>query len=214
MVLCCWRIPSMQRSMIKYFTSNPASSEYTSSTWFVKLNKYYNRRTVRTWRQLCIWVFEPQSVFNILVCLFFPPPETRCLPMVLSSFSHYSVIHMVANMFVLWTFSSGIVSLLGKEQFLALYLSAGESNKKGLWSDNIFIKSKFRIQSVLNPEYWVHITWMNLLRLICCWVKIGKIFFLGLRKWNISILLWLFQAWFPPWLATCVKQPVGVSIPH
>lgn len=26
-VLCCWRIPLMQRSMIKYFTSNPASSE-------------------------------------------------------------------------------------------------------------------------------------------------------------------------------------------
>ncbi|KAI3374341.1 hypothetical protein L3Q82_006179 [Scortum barcoo] len=51
--------------------------------------------------------------------------ETRCLPMVLSSFSHYSVIHMVANMYVLWTFSSGIVSLLGKEQFLAVYLSAG-----------------------------------------------------------------------------------------
>lgn len=28
-VLCCWRIPLMQRSMIKYFTSNPASSEFT-----------------------------------------------------------------------------------------------------------------------------------------------------------------------------------------
>lgn len=27
-VLCCWRIPLMQRSMIKYFTSNPASSEF------------------------------------------------------------------------------------------------------------------------------------------------------------------------------------------
>ncbi|XP_041804383.1 presenilins-associated rhomboid-like protein, mitochondrial isoform X2 [Chelmon rostratus] len=75
-VLCCWRIPSMQRSMIKYFTSNPAS-------------------------------------------------KTRCLPMVLSSFSHYSIIHMMANMYVLWTFSSGIVSLLGKEQFLAVYMSAG-----------------------------------------------------------------------------------------
>uniref|UniRef100_A0A8P4GQ80 rhomboid protease n=1 Tax=Dicentrarchus labrax TaxID=13489 RepID=A0A8P4GQ80_DICLA len=75
-VLCCWRIPSMQRSMIKYFTSNPAS-------------------------------------------------KTRCIPMVLSSFSHYSIIHMMANMYVLWTFSSGIVSLLGKEQFLAVYLSAG-----------------------------------------------------------------------------------------
>lgn len=30
-VLCCWRIPIMQRSMIKYFTSNPASSEYAGS---------------------------------------------------------------------------------------------------------------------------------------------------------------------------------------
>ncbi|XP_029310046.1 presenilin-associated rhomboid-like protein A, mitochondrial [Cottoperca gobio] len=75
-VLCCWRIPAMQRSMIKYFTSNPAS-------------------------------------------------KTQCLPMVLSCFSHYSIVHMVANMYVLWTFSSGIVSLLGKEQFLAFYLSAG-----------------------------------------------------------------------------------------
>ncbi|XP_041847849.1 presenilins-associated rhomboid-like protein, mitochondrial isoform X2 [Melanotaenia boesemani] len=75
-VLCCWRIPSMQRSMIKYFTSNPAC-------------------------------------------------KTQCLPMVLSCFSHYSIIHMVANMYVLWTFSSAIVSLLGREQFLAVYLSAG-----------------------------------------------------------------------------------------
>ncbi|KAM9323538.1 LOW QUALITY PROTEIN: presenilin-associated rhomboid-like protein A, mitochondrial [Pholidichthys leucotaenia] len=75
-VLCCWRIPSMQRNMIKYFTSNPAS-------------------------------------------------KTRCLPMALSSFSHYSIIHMMANMYVLWIFSSTIVSLLGREQFLAVYLSAG-----------------------------------------------------------------------------------------
>ncbi|CAL8281786.1 unnamed protein product [Lota lota] len=76
LVLCCWRIPSMQRTMIKYFTSNPAS-------------------------------------------------KTRCLPMILSSFSHYSVVHMAANMYVLWTFSSSIVSILGREQFLAVYLSAG-----------------------------------------------------------------------------------------
>ncbi|XP_020504980.1 presenilin-associated rhomboid-like protein A, mitochondrial [Labrus bergylta] len=75
-VLCCWRIPLMQRSMIKYFTSNPAS-------------------------------------------------KTKCLPMILSSFSHYSIFHMATNMYVLWTFSSGIVSLLGKEQFLAVYMSAG-----------------------------------------------------------------------------------------
>lgn len=80
------------------------------------------------------------------VCIFFPSPlplpETRCLPMALSSFSHYSIIHMVANMYVLWIFSSGIVSLLGKEQFLAVYLSAGESNKAHNWSLITFIKSK------------------------------------------------------------------------
>ncbi|XP_061776067.1 presenilin-associated rhomboid-like protein A, mitochondrial [Nerophis ophidion] len=75
-VLCCWRIPSMQRSMLKYFISNPAS-------------------------------------------------KRQCFPMVLSCFSHYSIIHMMANMYVLWTFSSGIVSLLGREQFLAVYMSAG-----------------------------------------------------------------------------------------
>lgn len=75
-VLCCWRIPSMQKTMLKYFTSNPAS-------------------------------------------------KTKCLPMVLSTFSHYSIVHMVANMYVLWTFSSGLGSLLGKEQFIAFYLSAG-----------------------------------------------------------------------------------------
>ncbi|KAK5859931.1 hypothetical protein PBY51_021447 [Eleginops maclovinus] len=75
-VLCCWRIPVMQRSMVKYFTSSPASKK-------------------------------------------------RCLPMLLSTFSHYSIFHMVANMYVLWTFSSGIVSILGREQFLAFYLSAG-----------------------------------------------------------------------------------------
>ncbi|XP_069755423.1 presenilin-associated rhomboid-like protein, mitochondrial isoform X2 [Narcine bancroftii] len=76
LVFCLWRIPSMQWTMVKYFTSNPAS-------------------------------------------------KTLCLPMVLSAFSHYSFFHMAANMYVLWSFSSSIVSLLGQEQFMAVYLSAG-----------------------------------------------------------------------------------------
>ncbi|XP_036409538.1 presenilins-associated rhomboid-like protein, mitochondrial isoform X1 [Megalops cyprinoides] len=76
LVLCCWRIPSLQRTMVKYFTSNPGS-------------------------------------------------KTLCFPMVLSTFSHYSFLHMAANMYVLWSFSSSIVSLLGPEQFMAVYLSAG-----------------------------------------------------------------------------------------
>ncbi|XP_023653928.1 presenilin-associated rhomboid-like protein, mitochondrial [Paramormyrops kingsleyae] len=76
LVFCCWRIPSLQRSMLKYFTSNPAS-------------------------------------------------RTLCSPMILSTFSHYSFFHMAANMYVLWSFSSSIVSLLGREQFMAVYMSAG-----------------------------------------------------------------------------------------
>ncbi|XP_054649459.1 presenilins-associated rhomboid-like protein, mitochondrial isoform X1 [Dunckerocampus dactyliophorus] len=76
LVFCCWRVPSLQRSMIKYFTADPAS-------------------------------------------------KTLCLPMVLSTFSHFSFFHMAANMYVLWSFSSSAVSMLGREQFMAVYLSAG-----------------------------------------------------------------------------------------
>ncbi|XP_029472879.1 presenilins-associated rhomboid-like protein, mitochondrial isoform X2 [Rhinatrema bivittatum] len=76
LVFCLWRVPSMQRTMIRYFLSNPGS-------------------------------------------------RTLCVPMSLSTFSHFSLFHMMANMYVLWSFSSSIVSLLGREQFLAVYLSAG-----------------------------------------------------------------------------------------
>ncbi|XP_073674117.1 presenilin-associated rhomboid-like protein, mitochondrial isoform X1 [Garra rufa] len=76
LVFCCWRVPSLQRSMLKYFTSNPAS-------------------------------------------------KALCWPMLLSTFSHYSLFHMAANMYVLWSFSTSIVNMMGKEQFMALYLSSG-----------------------------------------------------------------------------------------
>ncbi|KAG8589047.1 hypothetical protein GDO81_006227 [Engystomops pustulosus] len=75
-VFCLWRVPGIQHTMVRYFTSNPAS-------------------------------------------------QHLCLPMILSTFSHFSIFHMAANMYVLWTFSSSIVSILGQEQFLALYMSAG-----------------------------------------------------------------------------------------
>ncbi|KAJ8960921.1 hypothetical protein NQ318_020221 [Aromia moschata] len=54
-----------------------------------------------------------------------PASEHVCLPMILSTFSHYSGFHLLANMYVLHSFSTGAVHSLGKEQFLALYLSAG-----------------------------------------------------------------------------------------
>ncbi|XP_016797867.2 presenilin-associated rhomboid-like protein, mitochondrial isoform X3 [Pan troglodytes] len=76
LVFCLWRVPSLQRTMIRYFTSNPAS-------------------------------------------------KVLCSPMLLSTFSHFSLFHMAANMYVLWSFSSSIVNILGQEQFMAVYLSAG-----------------------------------------------------------------------------------------
>uniref|UniRef100_A0A667GSU2 Presenilin-associated rhomboid-like protein, mitochondrial n=1 Tax=Lynx canadensis TaxID=61383 RepID=A0A667GSU2_LYNCA len=48
-----------------------------------------------------------------------------CSPMLLSIFSHFSLFHMAANMYVLWSFSSSIVNILGQEQSMAVYLSAG-----------------------------------------------------------------------------------------
>lgn len=54
-----------------------------------------------------------------------PAFKSQCWPMVLSTFSHYSWWHWAANMFVLYSFSTTAVSMFGKEQFLALYLSAG-----------------------------------------------------------------------------------------
>ncbi|KAM7321791.1 hypothetical protein ACRRTK_018632 [Alexandromys fortis] len=76
LVFCLWRVPSLHRTMIRYFTSNPAS-------------------------------------------------KVLCSPMLLSTFSHFSLFHMAANMYVLWSFSSSIVNILGQEQFVAVYLSAG-----------------------------------------------------------------------------------------
>ncbi|XP_010080258.1 PREDICTED: presenilins-associated rhomboid-like protein, mitochondrial [Pterocles gutturalis] len=64
---------------------------------------------------------------RIMFTYFTSDPSSRalCSPMLLSTFSHFSLFHMAANMYVLWSFSSSIVSLLGCEQFIAVYLSAG-----------------------------------------------------------------------------------------
>ncbi|XP_018404752.1 PREDICTED: presenilins-associated rhomboid-like protein, mitochondrial isoform X1 [Cyphomyrmex costatus] len=75
-IFLAWRVPTLQKTMVRYFCANPASS-------------------------------------------------ASCWSMVLSTFSHYSIIHLAANMYVLHSFSTIAVTALGKEQFLALYLSSG-----------------------------------------------------------------------------------------
>lgn len=75
-VFLLWRVPRLQPTMVRYFSSNPAS-------------------------------------------------KSVCLPMLLSTFSHYSLLHLCANMLVLNSFAPAAVALWGKEQFVAAYLSAG-----------------------------------------------------------------------------------------
>lgn len=47
--------------------------------------------------------------------------------MVLSAFSHYSLIHLGINMYVLWSFSGQLIdNMMGAEQYTAFYLAAGK----------------------------------------------------------------------------------------
>lgn len=84
-------------------------------------------------------VFWPICFVNVLVFLAWRSPvlESTLLkyfasspasshvlsPMIFSAFSHASPLHLACNMYVLHSFSTGAVDMLGKEQFLALYLS-------------------------------------------------------------------------------------------
>lgn len=54
-----------------------------------------------------------------------PASTARCLPLLLSTFSHYSGLHLMCNMMALHSFTSPAIDLLGQEQFLAVYLSSG-----------------------------------------------------------------------------------------
>lgn len=66
------------------------------------------------------------AIRPLMLKLFASNPASRavCWPMFLSTFSHYSLFHLFANMYVLHSFSAA-ANNLGREQFLGLYLSAG-----------------------------------------------------------------------------------------
>ena len=72
-----------------------------------------------------LWKIPRLSNFMMKYFCSNPAAKAVCWPMVLSTFSHYSLFHLLANMYVLHSFSHGSVHSLGKEQFLGMYLSAG-----------------------------------------------------------------------------------------
>lgn len=49
--------------------------------------------------------------------------------MLLSVFSHHSFLHLFLNMYVLQSFSSALVSLIGAGDFLSLFVGGGEFYK-------------------------------------------------------------------------------------
>jgi len=96
-VFLAWMNPELQPGFETYFWANP-SAGIQSLTFFISF---------------------PQIHFLLTVT------DVVCWPMVLSTFSHYSLVHMGFNMYFLQTLSVPVAHNMGKEQFLAFYLSAG-----------------------------------------------------------------------------------------
>nr|CAG4650222.1 EOG090X07NR [Sida crystallina] len=103
--------------------------------WRAQLNKMW--RELREGEKMFYGIFFLNTLVfgawripqlkSTMVKYFCSNPFTRnvCWPMVLSTFSHYSLFHFGANMYVLHSFSTISAQMMGKEQFLAFYLSAG-----------------------------------------------------------------------------------------
>ncbi|XP_053692509.1 presenilins-associated rhomboid-like protein, mitochondrial [Sabethes cyaneus] len=118
-----------------WFKDRIKAGRQEAEQWRKDVNGWWNRLTPGE------RVFVPICALNVLVFglwrlprlqpmmvkYFASNPAARavCWPMFLSTFSHYSLLHIAANMYVLHSFSNPAVATLGREQFLGLYLSAG-----------------------------------------------------------------------------------------
>jgi len=74
---------------------------------------------------LGLWKIPVLKPFMIQNFCANPFARAVCWPMVSSTFSHYSVLHFAANMYVLNSIAGEVAVNMGKEQFLAFYLSSG-----------------------------------------------------------------------------------------
>ncbi|KAF5287559.1 hypothetical protein FQA39_LY15888 [Lamprigera yunnana] len=126
---------SMLKQPVGFLYRKKNEAHLKAGDWRKQFNRWWN--TLSTGEK----VFIPICFINVLVFLGWRVPRFQpvmlnyfcsnpgsknvCWPMLLSTFSHYSTFHLFANMYVLHSFSTGAVATLGKEQFLALYLSAG-----------------------------------------------------------------------------------------
>lgn len=117
------------------FISDKLLGVRKQASWRNDMNTWWNSLTEgqRLFFPICLanclvlLAWRVPQLQGTMVRYFCSNPASRivCWPMVLSTFSHYSALHLLANMYVLHSFSSGAVASLGKEQFLGVYITAG-----------------------------------------------------------------------------------------
>ncbi|XP_072049107.1 presenilin-associated rhomboid-like protein, mitochondrial [Amphiura filiformis] len=132
-----WQYEGMRSQALQRFADTfggyfqtPKRGEFREllSQWYSKLGG--TERTTLGIIALNVAVFgcwRVRALQPVMLRWFTASPAARatCIPMVLSTFSHYAIWHLAVNMYVLWSFTRGIGRSLGKEQFLAFYLSGG-----------------------------------------------------------------------------------------
>ncbi|KAG8197303.1 hypothetical protein JTE90_007549 [Oedothorax gibbosus] len=119
-----------QTSPFKYLESHYKRSEFRQqiNAWWQRQSEGQKVASVIIGLNLGVFLlWRIPALYPFMRKYFSASPSIRgsCLPMFLSTFSHYSFFHLAANMYVLYSFSGTAVSFFGKEQFVALYCSAG-----------------------------------------------------------------------------------------
>jgi len=116
-----------------------------------EINEWWNSRTTG------FKVFSAIAAINVLVFIGWRIPRLqplmskhfttytthkslKCWPMLWSTFSHYSVTHLVFNLIVLHSFTQIGVNLFGTEQFVSLYLSSGVISSFGSYLAKVVTK--------------------------------------------------------------------------
>ncbi|KAL0281652.1 UNVERIFIED_CONTAM: hypothetical protein PYX00_002574 [Menopon gallinae] len=127
------RNQSLMESSTRKIWTNWHTKKHFS--WREELNKQWNKLThaeklfsVLCFTNILVYLAWKRPKFESTMIKYFssnPSSGAVCWPLLFSTFSHYSIVHLALNMFILYSFSDVAMFDLGIEQFLALYLTGG-----------------------------------------------------------------------------------------
>ena len=95
-VFLAWQSRKLQPILFTYFCASPFARNHNQT-----------------------FIYSPQNHFLL------NKTGVACWPMVLATFSHFCIVHLALSMMSLHTWGVPVAHSMGKEQFLAFYLSAG-----------------------------------------------------------------------------------------